>query len=80
MSSYNRLYILTSCDVRLYRLVSKGAVWLWKGPVVSLLASLYSIITFCLSIYKVPVCYFASPLLDIFCSSLFIMVGGVTLS
>ena len=40
---------------------------------------LYSVITFCLSAYKVPVCYFASRLLDAFCSSLFIVVEGVTL-
>ena len=80
MSSYNRLYILTSYKVRLYRLVSKGAVWLWKGLVVSLRAFLYSVVTFCLSACEVPVCYFASRLLDVFCSSLFIMVEGVTLS
>src|ERR1700733_7365683 len=38
MSSRNRLYVLASCEVRLYRLVSEGAVWLWKGSVVSLRA------------------------------------------
>jgi hypothetical protein len=80
MSSRNRLYIHTSCEVRLYQLVSKGAVWLWKGSVVSLRAFLYSVVTFCLSAYEVPVCHFASRLLNAFCSSLFIVVEGVTLS
>ena len=41
---------------------------------------LYSVVTFCLSAYKVPVCHFASRLLDAFCSSLFVVVEGVTLS
>jgi hypothetical protein len=79
MFSRNRLYILTY-KVCLYRLVSKGAVWLWKGLVVSLRAFLYSVITFCLSAYKVPVCYLASRLLNVFYGSLFIVVEGVTLS
>ena len=56
MSSRNRLYVLTSYDVRLYQLVSEGAVWLWKWSVVSLRASLYSVVT---PTYEVPVCCFA---------------------
>jgi hypothetical protein len=80
MSSRNRLYVLASCEVRLYRLVSEGAVWLWKGSVVSLRAFLYSVVAFCLSAYEVPVCHFASRLLDAFCSSLFVVVEGAALS
>jgi hypothetical protein len=53
---------------------------MWKGSVVSLRASLYSVVTFCLSAYEVPECYFASGLLDVFCSSLFIVVEGDALS
>ena len=41
---------------------------------------LYSVVTFCLSAYEVPVCHFASRLLDAFCSSLFVVVEGVALS
>jgi hypothetical protein len=80
MSSRNRLYVLASCEVRLYRLVSEGAVWLWKGSVVGLRASLYSVVALCLSVDEVPVGHFASRLLDAFCSSLFVVVEGVALS
>jgi hypothetical protein len=80
MSNCNRLYVLASCDVRLCRLVSKGAVWLWKGSVASLRAFLYSVVTFCLSVYEVPMCHFTSRLLDAFCGSFFIVVEGVALS
>ena len=79
MSSHNPFYVLASCEVRLYRLVSEGAVWLWKASVVSLRFFLYSVVAFCLSAYEVPVYHFASRLLDAFCTSLFVEVEGVAL-
>jgi hypothetical protein len=57
-----------------------GAVWLCKSVGRKLVrAFLYDVAAFCLSVYEVLVCHFASSLLDAYCSSVFVVVEGVAL-